>query len=190
MGFNLADVFETVADAVPDTVALTYEGVDHSYRQLEVESNKVAHMLTAAGVGAAEHVSLFLKNSVEHVTTILGVIKIRAVPININYRYTPAELLYIFENSDSVAIVVEEAEHQDNLATIVGQIPTLRTIFVIGEITEQLSVAAADAGVDVRLFDPSGQPEARDFEPRTGDELWVLYTGGTGTPAWIPSRNH
>ncbi len=57
MAFNLADVFETVADAVPDTIALTYEGVDHSYRQLEVESNQVAHMLTAAEVGAGEHVA-------------------------------------------------------------------------------------------------------------------------------------
>ncbi|MCZ4553265.1 AMP-binding protein [Gordonia rubripertincta] len=190
MAFNLADVFETVADAVPDTIALTYEGVDHSYRQLEVESNQVAHMLTAAEVGAGEHVALFLKNSVEHVTTILGVIKIRAVPININYRYTPAELLYIFENSDSVAIVVEEAEHQDNLAQIVGEIPTLRTIFVIGDITEGLSAAAADAGVRVLPFDASGQSTARDFEPRTGDELWVLYTGGTtGYPKGVMWRH-
>ncbi|PYE15027.1 acyl-CoA synthetase (AMP-forming)/AMP-acid ligase II [Williamsia limnetica] len=190
MAFNLADVFETVADSVPDTIALTYEGVDHSYRQLEVEANQVAHMLTAAEVAAGEHVALFLKNSVEHVTTILGVIKIRAVPININYRYTPAELLYIFENSDSVAIVVEEAEHQDNLAQIVGEIPTLRTIFVIGDITEGLSAAAADAGVRVRPFDASDQSEARNFEPRTGDELWVLYTGGTtGYPKGVMWRH-
>lgn len=190
MAFNLADVFETVADSVPDTIALTYEGVDHSYRQLEVESNKVAHMLTAAGISAGDHVSLFLKNSVEHVNTILGVIKIRAVPININYRYTPAELLYIFENSDSVAIVVEESEHQDNLAQVVGQIPTLRTIFVIGDIAESLSLAAADAGVTVQIFDPSGQTDARDFAPRTGDELWVLYTGGTtGYPKGVVWRH-
>lgn len=190
MAFNLADVFETVADSVPDTIALTYEGIDHSYRQLEVEANQVAHMLTAAEVAAGEHVALFLKNSVEHVTTILGVIKIRAVPININYRYTPAELLYIFENSDSVAIVVEEAEHQDNLAQIVGEIPTLRTIFVIGDITEGLSAATADAGVRVRPFDASDQSEARNFEPRTGDELWVLYTGGTtGYPKGVMWRH-
>jgi acyl-CoA synthetase (AMP-forming)/AMP-acid ligase II len=190
MGFNLADVFETVADAVPDTVALTYEGVDHTYQQLETESNKVAHMLTASGIGAADHVSLFLKNSVEHVTTILGVIKIRAVPININYRYTPAELLYIFENSDSAAIVVEEPEHQNSLAEIIRQIPTLRTVFVIGEITEALSVAAADAGVNVHLFDSSECSDRRDFEPRTGDELWVLYTGGTtGYPKGVMWRH-
>lgn len=190
MAFNLADVFETVADSVPDTIALTYEGVDHSYHQLEVEANKVAHMLTAAGIGAGDHVSLFLKNSVEHVDTILGVIKIRAVPININYRYTPAELLYIFENSDSVAIVVEETEHQDNLAQILGQIPTLRTIFVIGDITEGLAAAAADSGVTVQPFDPSGYSDERDFEPRTGDELWVLYTGGTtGYPKGVMWRH-
>ncbi|WP_207842415.1 AMP-binding protein [Williamsia soli] len=190
MAFNLADVFETVVDSVPDTIALTYEGVDHSYHQLEVEANRVAHMLTAAGIGAGDHVSLFLKNSVEHVDTILGVIKIRAVPININYRYTPAELLYIFENSDSVAIVVEEAEHQDNLAQIVASIPTLRTIFVIGDITEGLAAAAADSGVTVQPFDPSGYSDERDFEPRTGDELWVLYTGGTtGYPKGVMWRH-
>jgi 3-oxocholest-4-en-26-oate---CoA ligase len=190
MAFNLADVFETVADAVPDRIALTYEGVDHSYQLLERESNQVAHMLSANGIAAGGHVSLFLKNSLEHVTTILGVIKLRAVPINVNYRYTPAELLYIFENSDSVAIVVEETEHQENLAQIIGQIPTLRTVLVIGEVAGALADAAAQAGVAVAPFAPDGHSDVRDFEPRTGDELWVLYTGGTtGYPKGVMWRH-
>ena len=90
MQFNLADIFETVAGSVPDRVALTYEGENFSYSQLDAEANRTANLFAQAGISSGDHVALFLKNSVEHVTSILGLIKIRAVPINVNYRYTPA----------------------------------------------------------------------------------------------------
>ena len=86
MQFNLADVFETVAAAVPDRIALTYEDLNLTYAQLEAESNRTGQLFARAGISQGDHVALFLKNSVEHVTSILGLIKIRAVPINVNYR--------------------------------------------------------------------------------------------------------
>ena len=135
--FNLADVFETVATSVPDRIALTYEDRNLTYAQLDGEANRAAHMLAEAGVSEGDHVSLFLKNSVEHVTSILGLIKIRAVPINVNYRYTPTELEYIFTNSDSVAVVVELPDHQRVLAGLLDKCPLIRSV-VVGEVTAEL----------------------------------------------------
>ncbi|MDN5548436.1 MAG: AMP-binding protein, partial [Rhodococcus sp. (in: high G+C Gram-positive bacteria)] len=69
MQFNLADVFETVASSVPDRVALTYEGENFSYAELDAEANRTANLLAQAGISRGDHVALFLKNSVEHVTS-------------------------------------------------------------------------------------------------------------------------
>ncbi len=149
MKFNLADVFETVADSVPDRIALSYGGRQISYAELDRLSSQVAHMFAAHGIGLDDNVSLFLKNSVEHVTSLLGLLKVRAVPVNVNYRYTNAELGYIFDNSDSRGIVVEEPEHQRSVATLLHELPLVRTVFVIGEIVDELR-AAADSLPDGR----------------------------------------
>ncbi|MFE4502408.1 AMP-binding protein [Rhodococcus sp. NPDC056743] len=191
MQFNLADVFETVASAVPDRIALSYEGETLSYAQLDAEANRTAHLLARAGVSPGEHVALFLKNSVEHVTSILGLIKIRAVPINVNYRYTPAELEYIFTNSDSVAVVVELPEHQRVLASLFGACPMVRTVIVIGEISAELTAAAKAHEVSVLSFAESREmsPEG-EFDSRSGDDLYLLYTGGTtGYPKGVMWRH-
>lgn len=130
MKFNLADVFETTASAVPDRIALTYEDLNLTYAELDAEANRAGQLFAQAGISEDDHVAVFLKNCVEHVTSILGLIKIRAVPINVNYRYTPTELEYIFTNSDSVAVVVELPEHQQVLASLLDSCPLIRTIFV------------------------------------------------------------
>ena len=195
MKFNLADVFETVADSVPDRIALSYEGRQIGYGELDRLANRVAHLLAANGIGAGDHVSLFLKNSVEHVTSLLGLLKIRATPVNINYRYTNAELHYIFDNSDSAAIIVELPDHQRSVASLLAELPLVRTVFVIGEVVDELrdAVAALPDGRTVSVVpfaDEAGQPDARDFEERTGDELYLLYTGGTtGYPKGVMWRH-
>lgn len=184
MKFNLADVFETVADSVPERIALSFEGRQISYAELDRLSNQVAHLLADNGIGPFDNVSLFLKNSVEHVTSLLGLLKIRAVPVNINYRYTNPELQYIFDNSDSRAIIVELPEHQRSVAALLAEIPTVRTVFVIGDVVEELTTAAANLpdGRTVSIVDfaqNTSTSDQRDFEPRTGEELYLLYTGGT-----------
>ncbi|WP_132993026.1 AMP-binding protein [Gordonia zhaorongruii] len=183
MKFNLADVFETVADAVPDRVMLSYEGDNYTYPEMDALINQVAHMFVAHGIGHDDNVALFLKNSVEHVTSLIGLLKVRASPVNVNYRYTDAELEYIFENSDSKAIVVELPEHQASVARLMAKLPELTTVFVIGEVSAELREAAAALdGRTVEVVDFAEHTSAsteRDFEPRNGEELYLLYTGGT-----------
>ena len=181
MKFNLADVFEAVVDAVPERILLSFEGDQTSYAEMDGQANQVAHLFAANGIGAFDHVALFLKNSVEHVQSLLGLIKIRAVPVNVNYRYTAPELEYIFTNSDARGIIVEMPEHQRTLATLVDKLPELRTVFVIGETDPALAAAVdgADGVALVPFADAAAQSTERDFEMRTGEEHYIIYTGGT-----------
>jgi acyl-CoA synthetase (AMP-forming)/AMP-acid ligase II len=112
------------------------------------------------------------------------------VPINVNYRYTQAELEYIFTNSDSVAVVVELTEHQVTLAGLLEACPLIRTVFVVGEVADELRSAAAGRGVALVDFaDTRNQPATREFETRSGDDLYILYTGGTtGYPKGVMWR--
>ncbi|MGH3118966.1 MAG: AMP-binding protein, partial [Gaiellales bacterium] len=90
MEFNLADLFEAVADAVGEREALVCgapPGGRLTYRQLDERANKLAHYLADRGVGRGDHVGLYLHNGTEYIEASLAAYKIRAVPININYRY-------------------------------------------------------------------------------------------------------
>ena len=50
-----------------------------------------------------DHVGLYLYNGPEYVEGLFAAYKLRAVPINVNYRYVEAELQYLFDNADLVA---------------------------------------------------------------------------------------
>ena len=107
MALNIADLFEHAVDAAPDNLALKVGDRTITYAGLETEANKLAHYLQSRGVGAGDHVAVYAKNSIEHVVAVLAVVKIRAVNINVNYRYVEGELNYLFDNADVVALIHE-----------------------------------------------------------------------------------
>jgi len=104
--FNLADLFEMVCDAVPDREALVAGERRFTYRTLDERANRLAHHLASAGIGRGHHVGLQLLNGTEYVEGMLACFKIRAVPINVNYRYVEDELRYLFDDADLRAVIV------------------------------------------------------------------------------------
>ena len=103
--FNIADMYEIVADKVPARDALVCGEQRATFAQLDERANRLAHYLAAQGVGAGDHVGLYLYNCNEYLEGMLACFKIRAVPINVNYRYVQDELLYIFDNADMVGCI-------------------------------------------------------------------------------------
>ncbi len=87
MALNIADLFEHAADAVPDRHAVQVGDRKVDYAELERDANRLAHFLQSRGVGPGDHIGVYAKNSVEHVVALLAIFKIRAVAINVNYRY-------------------------------------------------------------------------------------------------------
>ena len=105
MALNIADLFEHAVDVVPDNPAVKVLDRVITYAELEPESNQLAHYLASQGVEPGDHVGIYAKNSVEHVVAVLAVFKIRAVNINVNYRYVEGELNYLFDNADVMALI-------------------------------------------------------------------------------------
>src|ERR1700758_4985549 len=123
MALNMADIFEHAADAFAPRVALIYGDLPVTYGELEEEANRLAHHLAAQGTGPGGHVGLYARNSVEAVAALLATIKLRAVVININYRYLAQELAYHLEDARPAVLV-----HDQDLAPVVDAAAPARTV--------------------------------------------------------------
>jgi acyl-CoA synthetase (AMP-forming)/AMP-acid ligase II len=183
--FNVADLYEALADAFPEREALVVGERRLSFAELDARANRLAHHLEAAGVGPDEHVGLHLYNGTEYVEAMLAAFKIRAVPINVNYRYVQEELRYLFGDADLVA-VVHQREFAPRIADIRPGLPKLR-VQVFVEDGSGAEVTAPDA-VEYEAALAGASPE-RGFPERSGDDLFVIYTGGTtGMPKGVMWR--
>jgi len=172
--FNLADLWETVADQVPARVALRCDGAQRTYAQLEERANRLAHWLIEQGVAPGQHVGLYLQNCLEYVEATLAAYKIRAVPINVNFRYVAEELRYLFNDADLVGVIYQ-TDYAERLAEVAPETPRLRWSLAIGPEYEDALAASSSQ---------------RDFTARSGDDHYVLYTGGTtGMPKGVLWRH-
>ena len=183
--FNLADMFEAAVDAFGDREYLVAGGNRRTYAQMEERANRLAHYLDAHGVGPGDHVGIYALNSVEWVEAAWAVFKLRAVWININYRYVKEELRYLFTNADLVALI-HQAEFSPQVAALLPDLPDLRLVIGIDD------GSGVPLGPDTVPFEEAmaeGSPE-RDFAPRSGDDYYILYTGGTtGMPKGVVWRH-
>src|SRR4051812_3360436 len=190
MALNIADLFEHAVDVVPDNPALKVLDRVVTYAELERESNKLAHHLASQGIGPGDHVGIYAKNSIEHVVALLAVLKIRAVSINVNYRYVEGELNYLFDNADVKALVFERP-YAPIVASCAPQHEQLTVFVAIPDVTDPDNDADISSFDGVALADAvEGQSETRDFGERSPDDLHIIYTGGTtGFPKGVMWRH-
>ena len=183
MEFNLADLFESVADSVPDQTALVSGSRRLSYAQLDRRANRLAHHLEAAGVGRGDRFGVQLANGTEYLEVMLACFKIRAVPINVNYRYVAAELVYLYRDAGLVGLTFHSRFGPAVSAALAGS-QTLRTVLEVGDGSDRTgSWDDYEAALAV-------QPEVRGFDRRRADDLYCVYTGGTtGMPKGVLWRH-
>jgi acyl-CoA synthetase (AMP-forming)/AMP-acid ligase II len=174
MEFNLADLFEHAVDTWGEREYLVAGGERRTYAEMEARANQLAHHLADQGIGPGDHVGIYGVNSVEWIESLWAIFKLRAVWININYRYVADELAYLFGNADLTALI-HDAAFADRVASVADHMPDLRHRLVIGGDYEQAL---------------AGRSTERDFGPRSGDDRYILYTGGTtGMPKGVVWRH-
>jgi acyl-CoA synthetase (AMP-forming)/AMP-acid ligase II len=135
MAYNIADIFEHTVDAVPDRLALIDRDVRLTFAELDASANRIAHALAERGVGVGDHVGIYAQNSHEWIETMYGAFKIRAIPININFRYVEDELAYLLGNADCVACVFDR-QYADRLAAVRDRTTTLKSLIWIDDGTD------------------------------------------------------
>ena len=187
--FNLADLFECVADAVPQREALVYGDRRLTFAQLDERANRFAHFLQSRGVGAGDHVGIYAYNCNEWVEAAYAAFKLRAVPVNINFRYVEDELRYLIEDADLVALVYHR-ELAPRVAAVAPAIGGLRTLVQIDDDASGVGAELARPGAFEYESAIAGQSPKRDFAERSGEDLYMIYTGGTtGMPKGVMWRH-
>ena len=184
--FSLADLFEVVVDAVADREAVVSSERRLSYAQLDERANRFANHLRATGIGAGDHVGLQLLNGTEYVEAMIGCFKVRAVPINVNYRYVEHELGYLYDNADLVALVYHR--HFGPRIAAVGDGRAGIRRFVVAEDGSDDPEVAGSVGYEDALA--AADPQRPPADGRSGDDRYVAYTGGTtGLPKGVVWRH-
>jgi acyl-CoA synthetase (AMP-forming)/AMP-acid ligase II len=180
MAFQLADLFEYAVDVVPDRPALVCGHERRTYAELEAAANRAAHLLRSLGVGPGDLVGLYATNSAAHVEMMLGCYKLRATPVNVNYRYVEEELAYLCADS-GLRVLVHDADLGGRVDAVREKAPELSaTVSLRGPHEGSVDYASAVEGLDAE----------RDFGPRSGDDLYICYTGGTtGMPKGVVWRH-
>ncbi len=190
--FNLADIWEATSARILDREAVVIVdgpgrvGRRLTYGEIEARANQLAHWMGRNGVGPGDHIGLYLMNGVEYLEAMLAAYKLRAVPINVNYRYVADELRYLFDDADLVGVLYER-QFAPRVEEVIASVPSIQWALAV----EDGSGVSIDAlgGLEYEAVIVEESPDA-DFDPRSSDDPYIIYTGGTtGMPKGVVWRH-
>jgi 3-oxocholest-4-en-26-oate---CoA ligase len=182
--WNYADVWETVADVQPEAVAVTQGARNVSWKDFDRGADGVAQFLLDLGAVQQDKVAIYLYNSPEYLQAAFGAIKVGLAPVNTNYRYGDDELSYLWENADAVAVVFHGA-FTDRIERILDRVPGVRGWLWV----DDDSGPCPDWATPYEDAAKSAVGRVRAPWGRSGDDLYMLYTGGTtGMPKGVMWR--
>jgi acyl-CoA synthetase (AMP-forming)/AMP-acid ligase II len=173
---NFATILETVAEQRADRTAVTRGTLSRTWQQLEERAARLAAFLASRGIGADDRIAIALYNGPEYLETLFAALKLRAVPVNVNYRYQAGEMAHVLADANAAAIVFDAALGA-RVTTAQRAAPSVRTLV-------QAGLPGADApawGYEEVIAGHAPLPPTR-----RGVDHWLMYTGGTtGKPKGV-----
>jgi 3-oxocholest-4-en-26-oate---CoA ligase len=197
--FNLAEVHEAIAAAVPDRACIVWREKTWTWRETTERTRRLANYLISRSVAnpvqrefldgheaGQDTVGIYLHNGNEYLEAMLGAYKSRTAPFNVNYRYVAEELRYLL-NDANCKVLIYHAAFAPTLAEVLPELPNLTVLIQVGDDSGNALLPGA---VDYEQALASSGPDRPEFQVMGGawspDDLYVLYTGGTtGMPKGV-----
>jgi fatty-acyl-CoA synthase len=194
MQFNLAEINEAIAAAIPDRECIVWRDRRFTWRDFTERTRRLANYLAFRGLGChreratlrnyesgQDHLGIYLYNCNEYLESMVGAFKARVAPFNVNYRYVDDELVYLLNDADARALVYH-ARFAPNVARIRSELPRLEVLIQVPDESGHALLPGA-VNYDSALTASSAERPALEWSP---DDLYILYTGGTtGMPKGV-----
>ena len=145
----------------PEAVAVTFEGLSMTYRELEEAANRLAHLLAGHGVGPGGCVALLFTRSAEAIVAMVAVLKTGAAYLPIDPAAPGARIGFMLEDAAPIAAI-----------TTAGLRPRL-------DGCDLLVIDVEDPGID-------SYPCTALPAPAADVIAYIIYTSGsTGVPKGV-----
>jgi acyl-CoA synthetase (AMP-forming)/AMP-acid ligase II len=184
MGWNFGDILDAIGPVLPpEAPAFVHGDRLITWGETIKRSNNLARAFLDAGAVYGDKVAFYMRNRPEYTETVAACYKGRLTHVNVNYRYTPDEVFYIFDNSDAT-VVVYGSEFQGVIAELRPRLTKVK-LFV-----EVIDGKPADFAVRYEDLALRGDGAPLGIE-RSPDDLLFIYTGGTtGMPKGVMWPHH
>jgi len=183
--WNFAEVWEVVAEHLPDAPALVHGPLHRRWAELDRRADGLAASLLAAGLAPGDTFAQYLYSCPEYIEAVFAAFKIGLPPVNTNYRYAPDELAYLWDNGDCAAVVFH-GEFAERVEAVRHRVPGVRTWLWVDDGSGPCPSWALPFEDAI-----AGHPGGRVVPPwgRSPDDLYLVYTGGTtGMPKGVMWR--
>src|SRR5215216_5905079 len=105
MEMHFATVWESIADAVGEQLALAHGEQTRTWQEFDDRAARLAAGLLAVGIAPGSKVGIDLYNCNEFFEAFFAVVKAGAVPVAVNYRYRERELLQLLDDAEAEVVV-------------------------------------------------------------------------------------
>ena len=167
---NTAEFLMIASSVVPDRTAMTCEGADRSFAELQERVNRLANALQSLGVGKGGRVAVMAMNSPQFVETYYACAKLGTVFVPLNYRAKREELSYMCNNSQASVLFV--GDRYLDLANAIK--PDLETVkHFVGIESKPEGMLSYDELISEH------EPEEIFTDIDDMDPTIVIYTSGT-----------
>jgi 3-oxocholest-4-en-26-oate---CoA ligase len=184
-GWNIADILDVVAREIPASPAIIQGPRVVSFASLDLRAAAVAAYLTGHGIPRQAKVAQYLRNCPEYLESIVACFKGSFVPLNTNYRYGPSELTYLWNNADT-EVVVFQGSYAATIESMREEVAGVKLWLMIDDGSGPCPSWAIPYE---QVANGELRAEAASAHTRSGDDLVLLYTGGTtGMPKGVVWR--
>ena len=102
---TITDQFEAQVAERPDAIAVSFEGRELTYRELDARANQLAHRLHRMGVGPEVLVGVCLQRSPEMIVSLLGVLKAGGAYVPLDWRFPVNRLAYLLDDTGAPVVI-------------------------------------------------------------------------------------